>query len=329
MANRIKARTEWLDGCADAFRAIEGALQAAHGTLSGISLNKAEGGELKVSLNLGLRLTGTHYSGSTAQADVQALSRATQALAVRVDRLGSAATAAARAFEDAENTAIRLMRGVQGGTEAGVYEDGEIVQNMLITPIIMPVVVPWVLQWVSDIINNSNETPDPQEAQDQLMREQINALFTEERFSKSRWEKGDINEKQRMLNELKDELNRIYGTNITKPVNIDYNDTSTYGYYSDSRREITITKYAIDKYSFEENMDTMVHEMRHAYQHEVIRHPENYSVNEETVQAWINNTTNYTSGGSDYRTQPLEQDAWDFAGSIDYDGPSWREKLFR
>ena len=113
MANRIKARTEWLDGCADAFRAIEGALQAAHGTLSGISLNKAEGGELKVSLNLGLRLTGTHYSGSTAQADVQALSRATQALAARVERLGSAATAAARAFEDAENTAIRLMRGVQ------------------------------------------------------------------------------------------------------------------------------------------------------------------------------------------------------------------------
>lgn len=325
MANRIKARTEWLDGCADAFRAIEGALQAAHGTLSGISLNKAEGGELKVSLNLGLRLTGTHYSGSTAQADVQALSRATQALAARVERLGSAATAAARAFEDAENTAIRLMRGVQGGTEAGVYEDGETVDNMLITPFIpfVPlfppvIIIPWVVDWVNDnVIKPYDQSQDPQEAQDQLMREQINALFKEERFSKSRWDNGDMAEKERMLNEIKDELNRIYGTNITKPVNIDYYDTSTYGYYNDSTREITITKDAIDNYSFEENMDTMVHEMRHAYQHEVIRHPENYSVNEETVRAWDNNTP---TGTDSYRSKPREQDAWDFAGSIDYGG---------
>ena len=120
MANRIKVRTEWLDGCASDLQAVSNAIRAAQNTMAGINLTEAEGAYLKVGMSMGLTLTGTRHSANSVMQDVRALSNAASVLSSRVSRLGSGAKNAAHAFEDAENTAIRKL-GMTTGTASDIY----------------------------------------------------------------------------------------------------------------------------------------------------------------------------------------------------------------
>jgi hypothetical protein len=67
-------------------------------------------------------------------------------------------------------------------------------------------------------------------------------------------------------------------------------------------------------------MQTMIHEMRHAYQHAAVRDPDSYTVSAETIKAWEENLKpgNYksTSNGysyTEYVSQPVEWDAKNMA----------------
>jgi hypothetical protein len=66
-----------------------------------------------------------------------------------------------------------------------------------------------------------------------------------------------------------------------------------------------------------EVVDTIVHEGRHAYQDHLVQNPEAAS-DLSVVSAWDQNMQpgGYVSQGQEYFTQPIEADAWDYAGDI-------------
>lgn len=68
-----------------------------------------------------------------------------------------------------------------------------------------------------------------------------------------------------------------------------------------------------------ENVDTIVHEGRHAYQDYAIEHPEIIS-DQNIIQEWKDNMQDYknaeTYGLEIHLNQPVEADAWSYANSI-------------
>ncbi|MBG0787348.1 MAG: hypothetical protein H0S79_19835 [Anaerolineaceae bacterium] len=69
----------------------------------------------------------------------------------------------------------------------------------------------------------------------------------------------------------------------------------------------------------DENVDTIIHEGRHAYQEFVVNNPETIT-DQSVAQSWSDNFENYldlqTYGAELYNSQPIEQDAWSYANSV-------------
>jgi hypothetical protein len=69
----------------------------------------------------------------------------------------------------------------------------------------------------------------------------------------------------------------------------------------------------------EEMVDTIVHEGRHAYQDFAVQHPAAVA-DQRVVAAWAKNRINYLDaeryGQELYQSQPLEADAWSYAGAV-------------
>ena len=105
-------------------------------------------------------------------------------------------------------------------------------------------------------------------------------------------------------------------------IRTDKMDEYTMGYYLDSEKQIVINIGHICSDSIEENIDTITHEIFHAYQHYVV-----YSVDFESdfvktsyyfedAREWKDNMDNYISADKDfkaYQAQPLEADASAYA----------------
>ena len=150
MSDRIRVRTEWLDQCARDFGQVAGALADARSTLSGITLRRDEGGELKVSMDCSLKLVGQKFTGSNAEEDVKQLARAAQALSERVRQLGLASSNAARHFEEVENAAIALLTGAEPGKETSIYSDiGAIITAMKS-----------IIDWLRDLFQGNTTPPE-------------------------------------------------------------------------------------------------------------------------------------------------------------------------
>jgi len=94
-----------------------------------------------------------------------------------------------------------------------------------------------------------------------------------------------------------------------------------FGYYAPSENQIKIGSYSLQNEGVQENVDTIIHEGRHAYQHYSINHP-GFHPNPEEVEAWKENMKpgNYLSaqeyGQEIYQSQPVEADAWQYGNTI-------------
>lgn len=155
---------------------------------------------------------------------------------------------------------------------------------------------------------------------DQAMQAAIGDIFTVI-ATRAAWDRATQAERQTMIRNVVARINQIQGTNITD-VRFFYeapqNGMITNGYYRDANRSVNINTYGTD---FESVMTTVVHEMRHAYQHQVTRDPDSYIVSEANARSWDDNFDHYISGDTDYaayRAQPVEQDARDFSEGVDY-----------
>lgn len=97
------------------------------------------------------------------------------------------------------------------------------------------------------------------------------------------------------------------------------------GYFSGDGYLYLNSDVLYDETQREDALDTIFHEGRHAFQRAAMNNPKAYGISEETAEAWRNNQppNNYIRYEQDpigYAEQPIEKDAFSFAGSVISEG---------
>lgn len=168
-------------------------------------------------------------------------------------------------------------------------------------------------------------TAEQEKAADQAMRKELYKVLQDEKYSPENWDQASVDERKKILQDYMNEVIKIYGLKDVKPEilwdsNATYtNQSITWGYYTDSTHGVTLNERALtdscstwDSY---ELLETIGHELRHAYQHEAISRPADFMVTKDTISKWNDNFNNYINSSTDYqgyRNQIVEQDARSF-----------------
>lgn len=168
-------------------------------------------------------------------------------------------------------------------------------------------------------------TREQEKAADLRMKREMWTVLQADKYSRENWDRSSVEERKQILQDYMDEVMRIYGLkHANGTINWDpkatYTPNSiTWGYYSHMSHKVTLNERALsdsqgswDSYDL---LETVSHELRHAYQHEAVDHPTEYMVSDETIKSWKYNINHYISASTDYqgyRDQVIEVDARDF-----------------
>ena len=193
-------------------------------------------------------------------------------------------------------------------------------------------VIQQVRDWFDDLCDRFKEWREKQEAQnkekkaDKQMQKEMRKLLKSERYSSKTWKKASVAEREQILRELFQDLQDIFHIEVDNLYIEEIESLPgyiTYGYLIPSNGKMSVTlneSLLSDPQNYERIMNTMIHEMRHGYQHSVVEHPENYEVTDETVESWRANFNDYKrteyDGYEAYRNQPVEKDARGFADEV-------------
>lgn len=165
--------------------------------------------------------------------------------------------------------------------------------------------------------NDKRSAKAAERAQDKYMQGQVFDLLDQKQFKKRTWKKASVEERKSILNAFMREVSRIMGISISGDIEFASLGENTRGGYTSESNSIRINVDRLGEAGSYALIQTIIHEMRHAYQHQVVEHPENFSVTQETVEQWRNNFEHYRSmseyGYDSYVTQPIEYDAKKFA----------------
>jgi hypothetical protein len=138
------------------------------------------------------------------------------------------------------------------------------------------------------------------------------------------WTTLSETEKLSTLNEVEDIMAGIQGRPAL-PIMINRNASpGEFGYFDKESNQIFVGAYSLENDSVMENVDTIVHEGRHAYQWHAVNNP-GFHPDPNEVAAWQDNflPANYLTateyGQQMYISQPVEADAWSY-GSIITEG---------
>lgn len=168
-------------------------------------------------------------------------------------------------------------------------------------------------------------TAEQEKAADRAMRNKLWRILQDEKYSPENWDRSSVDERKKILQDYMDEVVKAYGLKDVKP-NIIWDSGATYtnqsitwGYYTNSRHTVTLNEQALtDNYATWDSyelLETVSHELRHAYQHEAITHPTDFMVTKDTINKWNDNFQHYINADTDYegyRNQIVERDARSF-----------------
>lgn len=93
-------------------------------------------------------------------------------------------------------------------------------------------------------------------------------------------------------------------------------DPDNLGAFNPVTKQIELNADLLKESDPQQVMETIMHESRHAYQDFAVNHPEQVSVDSETIKIWEYNFTHYIKPEFDfeaYENQPVEADANDFS----------------
>lgn len=134
-------------------------------------------------------------------------------------------------------------------------------------------------------------------------------------------------ERIRLMAEFADQLARLYGLDID--VDVTVSELSNFGAYGwkEKKAVFNIALLMVDgnnghfDYCVRETLDTIVHELRHAVQHQAVFEPGFWDVDEKRRLDWAQNMApgNYIDASNnmrDYANQPIERDAVTFAAAV-------------
>jgi len=167
-----------------------------------------------------------------------------------------------------------------------------------------------------------NFTLEQEKAADRRMQEEIRKL---QRNAVDKWNNAKTEkEKKQILTDFLADVQRVMGTSAKARISfrkLQYNDKGmTIGGYNPTTKRITLNKRLLNTPDGIRLFETVVHEVRHAYQHEAA-FGNKHTVSAETRAAWKHNLRfwNYKRPGrSDksfdaYWNQPVEKDAREFS----------------
>jgi hypothetical protein len=163
------------------------------------------------------------------------------------------------------------------------------------------------------------------------MQDEIEELLRQERFSEATWNAADAAERERILQEYHDEVRKIMGTDVNPDLVFEPSPNGEVGGWYKSG-QITINSDSLtapDSYSL---LTYVIHENRHAFQHEAVDNPGRHIVSNETRAIWGDSFEHGIQLKDDpqgYWEMPTEWDARGFASQNQnnmlppYDG-SWQ-----
>lgn len=155
---------------------------------------------------------------------------------------------------------------------------------------------------------------------DQYLSNACLDLLEQDKYSKEVWEKASAEERKWILTDFIRDINRIMGTDMNKSIVFSELDENIRGFYDSAANSVTVNSLFLDpdasnSYTI---MKTLIHEMRHCYQHTACSQPDRFLVSEETLARWKNSFEDYKKidivGYDAYVKQPVEWDAKLFAG---------------
>ncbi|MBR3169987.1 MAG: hypothetical protein IKF22_01900 [Lachnospiraceae bacterium] len=168
-------------------------------------------------------------------------------------------------------------------------------------------------------------TDEQEKAADNAMKKRLWQVLQDDKYSPENWDNASVDERKQILQDYMAEVIRIYGLKDVRPninwdSNLTYSNTSaTLGQYTDNNHTVTLNERVLsDRISNWDSyllLATVSHELRHAYQHEAVKHPTDFMVSEETLKTWKNNFDHYVKPSQNYqryRDQPVEVDARNF-----------------
>lgn len=147
----------------------------------------------------------------------------------------------------------------------------------------------------------------------------VESLGEVEGIRPERWESANSEERLGALNEVEQRMAEHQGRPAVE-VRIQEAGGGSFGFYDHDGKRIFVGSYALAHAGAQENVDTIVHEGRHAYQYHAVEHP-GFHPDENEVAAWRENLKpeNYVRFEEDpelYANQPVERDAWAYGRRI-------------
>lgn len=172
--------------------------------------------------------------------------------------------------------------------------------------------------------NSAEVTRVQERTHDLAMQNKVFDTLNASDFSKEKWQQASIEERKQILTNIIIRTATIMGIAAPSIISFESLDKTTRGYFSDESDKITINGDLISKSDSYSLVNTAIHETRHAYQYQVINHPERFQVSKETIKQWKENWDHYRSPGEtapdghtytydEYYVQPIEWDAKNFA----------------
>lgn len=181
------------------------------------------------------------------------------------------------------------------------------------------------IQWMREIFGwDTEKQPVSREMErehDLAMQSEIFALLNTDEFSQETWYNTSVNGRKKILRKFLKRLCAIMGVQVFPFIFFDDSmSDNTRGSYNHKFKMIYINSNRLSGNNSYGLMTTMIHEMRHAYQHAAVDNPEKFQVSEETISQWRENFKkgNYKSTDDgytyeEYVSQPVEWDAKNFA----------------
>lgn len=182
------------------------------------------------------------------------------------------------------------------------------------------------LNEINEINDNIYEHFEIQEVE--MIHDIQDVVEADERFKIDNWQELDLSERTSALQDMEIKIAQIEDR---APYRVIVDSTpGCYGYtrFEDRLIALNTSDVMSNKMSdLREVTDTIIHEGRHAYQYHNVYECRT-EANEAKFQGWVNNfRTGYLSaeknGMPAYLSQPLEADAWEFAGKT-VEGISFR-----
>lgn len=103
-------------------------------------------------------------------------------------------------------------------------------------------------------------------------------------------------------------------------IQFDDMDQNSRGYFKNGENVVHVNSdVLLNSDNLKDGVDTIMHELRHAFQHQAVNDPEKYGIPKAIAELWQDNFDNYISPAWDlegYYNQPVEVDARDFAETI-------------